>query len=62
MPADIIAVNNAMASKVVAPHSAAGRNVFMHDVNADAQWVEADYWTFGIHRSEVRTTIPPAFR
>ena len=26
--------------------------VFMHDVNADAQWVEADFWTWGIHRSE----------
>jgi hypothetical protein len=24
----------------------------MHDVNKEAQWVEADFWTWGIHRSE----------
>jgi lysophospholipase L1-like esterase len=52
MPADITTVNNAMPSKVVAPHITAGRKVFLHDVNADAQWVEKDYWTWGIHRSE----------
>eukprot|EP00040_Diaphanoeca_grandis_P026690 m.149863 g.149863 ORF g.149863 m.149863 type:complete len:331 (+) comp30687_c0_seq1:457-1449(+) len=52
MPSDIIAVNTALPAKVVAPFTAAGHNVFLHDVNADAQWVEKDYYTWGIHRSE----------
>ena len=26
--------------------------MFLHDVNEEAKWVEADYWTWGIHRSE----------
>ena len=52
MPTDIAGVNSALADKVVAPHSAAGHKVFLHDVNSDAQWVEHDYWTWGIHRSE----------
>ena len=52
MPANIRAVNAALPAAVVAPMVAAGRNVILHDVNADAQWVEADFWTWGIHRSE----------
>ena len=52
MPADIAAVNAALPAAVVAPLVAAGRRVFLRDVNADAQWVEEDFWTWGIHRSE----------
>ena len=52
MPADIVSVNDALPARVVAPFAAAGRKIFLHDVNADAQWVEADYFTWGIHRSE----------
>jgi hypothetical protein len=52
MPADIAAVNAALPAAVVAPLVAAGQRVFLRDVNADAQWVERDFWTWGIHRSE----------
>ena len=52
MPADIVAVNDALDSRVVAPFTAAGRAIHLHDVNTDAQWEEADYFTWGIHRSE----------
>jgi hypothetical protein len=52
MPADIASVNAALPAAVVAPLVAKGRKIFLHDVNADAQWVESDYWTWGIHRSE----------
>ena len=38
--------------EVVAPLMRSGRKIYLHDVNADAQWVEEDYWTWGIHRSE----------
>ena len=40
MPADIAAVNAALSAKVVAPLAARGRKIFLHDVNAEAQWVE----------------------
>jgi lysophospholipase L1-like esterase len=52
MPADIAAVNAALPAQVVSPLTAAGRRVYLHDVNAEAQWVETDYFTWGIHRSE----------
>ena len=52
MPADIASVNDALPARVVAPLAAAGRKIFLHDVNADADWVEKDYYTWGIHRSE----------
>jgi hypothetical protein len=52
MSADIASVNAALSDKVAAPFVAAGKRVFVHDVNADAQWVDKDYWTWGIHRSE----------
>ena len=52
MPANIRDLNEALPSAVVAPMVAAGRRVYLRDVNADAQWVEADFWTWGIHRSE----------
>eukprot|EP00037_Helgoeca_nana_P026019 m.289708 g.289708 ORF g.289708 m.289708 type:complete len:290 (-) comp27112_c0_seq7:132-1001(-) len=52
MPANIAAVNSALPASVVAPAVAAGRKVFLHDVNADAKWVNADYFTWGIHRSQ----------
>ena len=47
MPADIIAVNDALPAMVVAPFAAAGRKIHLHDVNVDAQWVEKDYFTWG---------------
>ena len=52
MPADIASVNDALPARVVAPFAAAGRKIFLHDVNADARWEERDYFTWGIHRSE----------
>ena len=52
MPTNIAAVNAALPTAVVAPLVAAGRRVFLCDVNADAHWEEADFWTWGIHRSE----------
>ena len=52
MPADIVSVNDALPARVVAPSRAAGRKIFLHDVNAEAQWEEKDYFTWGIHRSE----------
>lgn len=52
MPTNIAAVNSALPASVVAPAVAAGRKVFLHDVNADAKWVNADYFTWGIHRSQ----------
>ena len=53
MPADIASVNAALPARVVAPFAAAGRQIFLHDANADARWEEKDYFTRGIHRSEV---------
>ena len=60
MPEEIIEVNTALPSKVAAVHTAAGRKVFVHDVNADAQWVEKDYWTWGTACDYTPSHLPPS--
>jgi lysophospholipase L1-like esterase len=48
MQANIIAYNKLLPA-LVAQYKAKGHDIALHDVNADAQFVAADYWIWGIH-------------
>eukprot|EP00937_MAST-01D_sp_MAST-1D-sp2_P000093 g93.t1 len=48
MPANI-ATYNALLPALVAEYRARGSDLTLHDVNAEAQWVEQDFWIWGIH-------------
>ena len=51
MPSQIAELNAALPA-LVAEQQRLHRDVSLHDVNAEAAWVEADYYTWGIHRSQ----------
>lgn len=45
----IFLTNEASFAGIVAEYKAAGHDIALHDVNADAQWTEGDRWIWGIH-------------
>jgi hypothetical protein len=51
MASNIDRFNALLPTRVVAPAVARGKAITLHDVNADAQWVEEDYYNHGIHFS-----------
>eukprot|EP01043_Picozoa_sp_COSAG02_P014129 COSAG02_NODE_577_length_20095_cov_6.816413_10_plen_236_part_00 len=48
MPSNIAAYNKLLPG-IVAEYKERGHDITLHDVNADAQWIPADRWIWGIH-------------